>query len=233
MARPFLSLVITVSHAAETLPLELIEADRVFSEAEFSYEIIVVDDGSDDGTSDIAKKLGAALKNVKVIDNTGRRGIGTAAVIGMLSARGNWRVLIKEPLRMPWPLLCEELSRLRSDVERDVLVFRRNPLFLIRLLEGVEGALLRLVFRSHILDFHPAALCFSGETATHIFQKVMTKRDAAIFESLLLAERMKYRVLRKVLPGIRYVSIRPKRYLQTLYETSKIRWWLWRKKYHI
>ncbi len=233
MARPFLSLVIPASEEAERLPLALIEADRVFSEAEFAYEIFIVDDLSADATSAIAKRFAETLKNVKVIDNPERRGLGSAMIIGMLAARGNWRVLIPESYGVPFVELRDTISRMQAGTSVDVLLLTQAPPFFSHLQRRLADTILRALFRSQISDFSPAAICFSPEAASRIFQALKTKRDTAVLESLLLAERMGYRISRSVVQGVASLSGRPRHYLQTLYETSKIRWWLWRKKYTV
>lgn len=233
MAKPFISLVIPVSHASENLPLELIELDRVFSQAEFSYEVIVVDDGSEDKTSEIAKKIGEALKNVKVIDNIGKRGIGTAAVIGMLSGKGNWRVLIERLEGLRWSELYEMLLQVRRDAERDVLVFSKAFSFLPRMLHVIDRAFLKILFKSQIKEMHPWALCVASEAVEDIFPALKTKGESAFIESLLIAERMRYRLVPKFFSGISDTASFPEHYLQTLAETIKIRWWFSRNKYTI
>ena len=45
-------------------------------------EVVVVDDGSPDGTADLAEKVGAELGGVTVIRRTGARGFGAAVRVG-------------------------------------------------------------------------------------------------------------------------------------------------------
>ncbi len=52
-------------------------------------EIVIVDDNSPDGTGAIADKLAGAHKNIRVIHRAGRRGLGSAIVEGLESARGD------------------------------------------------------------------------------------------------------------------------------------------------
>eukprot|EP00118_Oscarella_pearsei_P017423 m.172681 g.172681 ORF g.172681 m.172681 type:complete len:259 (+) comp39084_c1_seq2:80-856(+) len=90
-----LSLIVPSYNEEKRLPTMLEEAleyleERKKEDSQFSYEIIVVDDGSKDGTSRVAleytKKYGH--DKVRVLTFEKNRGKGGAVRMGMLSARG-------------------------------------------------------------------------------------------------------------------------------------------------
>jgi len=230
MAKPFLSLIIPVLNDAEQLPLTLIEADRLFSAEEFSYEIIVVDDGSKDATSVAAKHLSEALKNIKVIDNTEQRGIGTAMHIGMLSAKGTWRIIIPQSTETSFVWICEKLRKMQPGANAHVFLLEGTPSFFKKLIRSVMSMIRRILFQSHITIFSPIAACFSSEAATRIFPLLQTKQEGML-EALLIGEKLGYFPIERTLSLSESVRLREKPYLQTLIETIKIRWWLWRKAY--
>ena len=95
MVRPFLSVIIPAWNEAERLPLSLIDIDRQLSVVDYSYEILIVNDGSDDHTSVIAKKIAAVMKNCKIIDSPDHRGKGAAMRIGAITAKGTWRLIME------------------------------------------------------------------------------------------------------------------------------------------
>lgn len=80
MSVPLVSVIVPAYNAEATLPrtLECLDAQ----EAEYSFEIIVVDDGSADGTADVARANGAI---VLVGDH---KGPGPARNLGVAHARG-------------------------------------------------------------------------------------------------------------------------------------------------
>ncbi len=232
MAKPFLSLIIPVSNDADYLPLTLMEADRLFSEKQFSYEIIVVDDGSSDATSTIAKHFGEAMKGIKIIDNTERRGMSTVMHIGMLSAKGAWRVIIPGPIDAPLAWVCEKLSTIQPGSNARVLLLSGARTFFADILSKIHSSGLRLIFKSKMSAFYPMAACFSDETAMHIFPLLKTKQQGML-EALLIAEQLGYRPF-EAKTGLRDSKYDKKTsYLQTFTETIKIRWWLWRKAYNL
>ncbi len=91
--KPFLSVIIPAHNDSRVLPLTLVDIDKKLSEAEYSYEILVVNDGSEDKTGDIVTRLGRTVKNLKLIDVSGWRGRGWATREGMLKSAGNYRML--------------------------------------------------------------------------------------------------------------------------------------------
>ncbi len=94
MARPFLSVIIPAWNEAERLPLTLIDVDRQLAASDYSYEVIIVNDGSDDRTSFISNRFASIMKDCKVIDSPEHRGKGAAIRIGALTAKGNWRLIM-------------------------------------------------------------------------------------------------------------------------------------------
>ena len=72
-----------------------------------TFEVLVVDDGSTDRTVEIAEQAGP---EVKVLKNPGNRGKGYSVRNGMLSARGEWRLMSDADLSTP----IRELNRLEA-----------------------------------------------------------------------------------------------------------------------
>ena len=90
--KPFLSIIIPAYNEAKRVPLTLIDIDKRLSERDYSYEIIVVSDGSIDSTAEIVNRLSKIIKNLRLIDNSENHGKGWVVRQGMLSAKGNWRL---------------------------------------------------------------------------------------------------------------------------------------------
>nr|CUU97758.1 hypothetical transcript [Hymenolepis microstoma] len=92
-----LSIIVPAYNESQRLPKMMDEAlayltSRVRSQSKFTYEIIIVDDGSSDDTYQVA--LSYSEKNtsnvVRVLKLTRNRGKGAAVRFGMLSARGKF-----------------------------------------------------------------------------------------------------------------------------------------------
>ena len=82
--------------------MKKIQAYLASSRWEFA-EIVVVNDGSRDGTPEIARTAGA-----RVLENPGNRGKGYSVRHGMLEAKGEWSLLTDADLSAP----IEDLEKL-------------------------------------------------------------------------------------------------------------------------
>ena len=101
-----LSVVIPAYNEAGRLPATLRKIEAYLEARGVRYEIVVVDDGSRDGTARIAREtLGDKLK---ILENDRNRGKGYSVKRGMLAARGAWRLMSDADLSTP----IEEVARL-------------------------------------------------------------------------------------------------------------------------
>ena len=84
-----LSVIIPAYNEARRLPPYL-ESVRQYLDGHYagSYEVIVVDDGSRDGLSDVLARLTADWLELQTIEHPANRGKGAAVRTGMLAARG-------------------------------------------------------------------------------------------------------------------------------------------------
>lgn len=89
MSLPPLSVVVPVYNEAGNIAAVLREV-RAALGARFDLEIIVVDDGSDDGTDAAIAGAAAELPGVKIIRHPKRSGKSAGLRTGMIAARGPW-----------------------------------------------------------------------------------------------------------------------------------------------
>jgi dolichyl-phosphate beta-glucosyltransferase len=88
-ATEMLSVIIPALNEIDRLPRFLETVARHFREAgKGPYEIIVVDDGSSDGTSEMLKELGADWPQLRCLQHSVNRGKGAALRTGLLAADG-------------------------------------------------------------------------------------------------------------------------------------------------
>lgn len=157
--QPGLSIVIPCLNEAATIgpcvkrAAEAIEAMR--SRFGLDGEIIVADNGSDDGSQDLARLNGARVVTVA------RRGYGAALIAGMKAARGRYLVMgdadgsydFMESVAMVETLIdggdiCMG-SRFRGEIKPDAMPWKNKYLG-----NPVLSAILRLLFKTEISDAH-------------------------------------------------------------------------------
>jgi dolichyl-phosphate beta-glucosyltransferase len=113
--RPDLSIVIPAYNEELRITPTLERVDAFLAASDRSYEIVVVDDGSVDGTAALVEKLAAErfpmLRLVRCHPNKGK---GAAVRVGMLAARGEIRVMCDADGSMPPEELPKLLARLAT-----------------------------------------------------------------------------------------------------------------------
>jgi dolichyl-phosphate beta-glucosyltransferase len=106
----FLSVIIPAHNEENRLPDTLEQVIRFLEGESFTYEIIIVENGSTDKTFDVAQEFAREHKNAHVIQS--ERGKGAAVKRGMLEAQGEYRFMCDADLRCLWR--DRRLSRLCS-----------------------------------------------------------------------------------------------------------------------
>jgi len=90
----FLSVIIPAYNEEKRLPLTLTDVNKRLAAVDYSYEIIVVDDGSKDSTAEVVKRFSHIVKNLRLVENKENHGKGWVVRQGMLEAKGQWRLFM-------------------------------------------------------------------------------------------------------------------------------------------
>jgi glycosyltransferase involved in cell wall biosynthesis len=93
---PRVSVVIPCLNEAENIQECVTRAARVLADSGLSGEVIVADNGSDDGSPELAKEAGA------LVVHEPRRGYGSAYLAGFAAARGEYVVMADADLTYDW-----------------------------------------------------------------------------------------------------------------------------------
>jgi dolichyl-phosphate beta-glucosyltransferase len=115
-----LSILIPAYNEENRLPQTLRRVLDWTARGSFSFlEVIVVDDGSRDGTARVVEEFARDNKCLRLVRNPGNRGKGYAVRHGMLEAKGEWILYTDADLSAP----IEELEKLcRAAREQDAAV---------------------------------------------------------------------------------------------------------------
>jgi len=96
-----LSVVTATYNERENIPLLIKELNRIFEENKIKGEVIVVDDSSPDGTSDVVLEMKKKFPNTVLNKRSGRLGIGSAYQDGIKLARGKVITLMDADFSQP------------------------------------------------------------------------------------------------------------------------------------
>lgn len=89
-----LSIIIPAYNEAARIANTLDSIERYFAKNDLPVEVIVVDDGSRDGTAKIAERYASKIKNLKILINEKNGGKGFSVRRGMLAATGDYRLFM-------------------------------------------------------------------------------------------------------------------------------------------
>src|SRR5262249_15589615 len=77
-----ISIVIPAYNEAEAIGPQITAIREAMAKVQFPWELVIVDDGSTDGTGELARKAGA-----RVLENPGNAGYGASLKRGIVAAR--------------------------------------------------------------------------------------------------------------------------------------------------
>jgi glycosyltransferase involved in cell wall biosynthesis len=187
-----LSVVIPAYHARDEIGPTVHRVRAALDEARVEHEIVVVDDGSEDGTAEAAMDAGAQQVVVQPVN----RGKGAAVRAGVLASRGRTVAFTDADLAYP----PEQLIKLLNEVEAgwDMVVGSRRhthttTLVQARRLRELTGRLFNLFTLVVLLGQYRDTQCglkaFRSDVAQALFSKARVDGFAFDVELFHLAER--------------------------------------------
>ncbi|GFT27564.1 dolichyl-phosphate beta-glucosyltransferase [Nephila pilipes] len=209
----YLSVIVPAYNEEKRLPAMLDECleyleNRRSSNSDFSYEVIIVDDGSSDNTTKVAlsyvSKIGSGT--VRVLTLLKNRGKGGAVRLGMLSARGKFLLFadadgatkFKDIVKLEKEIIemsAEDISSIvigsRAHLEKDAIASR--SLFRTILMYGFHFLVWLFAVRT-VRDTQCGFKMFTRESARSLFYVLHVERWAFDVELLYIAERKKINI---------------------------------------
>jgi dolichyl-phosphate beta-glucosyltransferase len=199
-----ISIIIPAYNEEKRLPSTLERVIEYLDQKPFAFaEILVVDDGSRDGTVAQAAEFALRYPCVRILQNPGNRGKGYSVRHGMLEAKGDWVLFTDADLSSP----IEELAKLMAAAERTKAQIAIGSRAIDRSLIGVHqpafreyaGRFFNLVMRFLTgLKFHDTQCgfkLFQREAAREIFSRQQLERFGFDVEVLFLAQLLGYRAV--------------------------------------
>ena len=202
MAGPQVSIVIPAYNEAKRLGRTLEHVLSCVAERGWDAEVLVVDDGSSDGTVDVVQGWQADHPELFLIENPGNRGKGYSVRNGLLQASGNIVMFTDADLSAP----IEEAERLFEAIEAgaDVAIGSRwldrekqtkhQPLYR-RFFGRCYNALTRSVMGLPYKDTQCGFKAFRREAAQSIFRLQTIERWGFDPEILFIAQKLRFHIV--------------------------------------
>ena len=202
---PALSVVVPAYDEAENMPELFAELAATFRAHELSAEVVLVDDGSADGTYEAARGAArdAGIERLTLLRHRRNRGKTEALLTAAGVARGRYLVLFDADLQHA----TEEIPRFieRLDEGLDLVTGRKVGSYDKRIVSGVYNWLARSIFRVPVRDMN-AMKAFRAE----VLERVTLRHDWHRY-LVVLAHAEGYRI------GEIDVELHPRRHGQPKY----------------
>lgn len=191
------SFVIPVYNEARCLVENVARVDAYLGGLGVPYELILVNDGSTDASWNHCRAIAADNQRVRILGHRINRGKGYAVRVGMMAARGAYRVFMDADLAVPVTYIADCLVRLRDGA--DVVIGSRHlPGACIKVPEAALRQSLGTVYRRLVLtafglrvtDITCGLKGFGAAATEKIFSRLTIDRWGYDAEILFLAQKL-------------------------------------------
>lgn len=231
-----LSVVIPAYNEERRLGRTLESVASYLASKSWESEVIVVSDGSNDKTTEVARDFAGKIKNLRVVANPENHGKGYVVRQGMLVSSGNLRLFMDADNATP----ITELEKFSPYLERgyDIIIgslglpesqFDKRKFFLRMVAGRVGNWLIQFLLLWGIYDTQRGFKLFTRRAAEAIFPKVTVAGWGFDVEALALARKYGFKI--KELPVVWSDKEGSKigfwAYPQVLWQVLKIRRRMW------
>lgn len=186
-----LSIVIPAYNEESHLSSTLKDIAQYLKTKTYSYEVIVIDDGSTDKTAEIASLSSNLFQSFKLLKNLPNRGKGYSVKKGMLAAQGDYILFMDADNSTRVDQLEKLMQGMRQGFDiamasrriRGSEVATSQPIYRI-FLGNIYILLSKLILQSNVQDYNCGFKLYKKEAANLIFSKLT--RDDWSFDSELI-----------------------------------------------
>jgi glycosyltransferase involved in cell wall biosynthesis len=238
-----ISIIIPAYNEEKRLPATLNCVLEYLGRRTWSFiEVLVVDDGSTDGTAAVAEEFHHAHPLVHVLRNQGNRGKGYSVRHGMRQAKGDWILFTDADLSTP----IEELDKLISSaaVKKTAVVIGSRALdrTLIEIhqtpFRETAGRLFNLFVRAvtglPLWDTQCGFKLFEHRAAQEIFRRQRLDRFAFDVEVLFIAQKLGFTIVETPVRWSHSEGTKVSMFkdsLNMLLDLARVRWYALRGRY--
>lgn len=236
-----LSVVIPAYNEERRLPKTLREIYKYLKTQNYSWEILVANDGSKDNTAQVVRELSSEIENLRLVDSKENYGKGYVVRQGILEAKGDFRVFTDadnstsiDQVEKMWPefeagydivIGSRDIKGVVLPVPQPWIRRRVGDVFnlMVQIICGLWG----------IWDTQCGFKGFTKKAAEDVLPKCVINRFAFDPEILVVAKKMDYKI--KEIP-VTWIDdpeskVKLKSMIKMAIDLFKIRWNLITKKY--
>jgi dolichyl-phosphate beta-glucosyltransferase len=200
-AAPQLSIVIPAYEEERRLPATLAGWQAFLDGHAGEAEVVVVDDGSRDGTAVVVERAARQDRRIRLLRLDANQGKGGAVRAGMLASRGAYRFYVDADLNIAPTHVTPALELLRGGADlvvgrRDLREYAREEQSLARLAAGLAVQVARRVIVLPVFsDTQAGFKGFRAAFAERVFAAAEIRSFAFDIEVLFLARRLGARIV--------------------------------------
>lgn len=196
-----LSIVIPAYNEKERIFNTISETSRIMKELHLNHEIIVVDDGSKDGTIDEMVKAAKIFGNVHPVRYEKNQGKGNAIKHAFNHVTGDMVTFLDADLDLhpnQIPIFIEYMEKSNADV---VVGSKRHPQSQIdypahrRILSFAFNILTRILFNLSLTDTQAGLKLFKYEVLKKVLPRILVRQYAFDLEILVNAHHLGYKIV--------------------------------------
>ena len=195
MEKCVLSVVMPAYNEASVIKTNLFETIRVLDEFCYDFELIVVDDGSTDGTYEQIVSISEEDKRVVPVSTPLNAGKGDALKSGVNYTTGTYVAFLDSDLDLH-PSQLKSFMDMMKERNADVVIGSKmhkdskiDYPMQRRIISHIYFMFLRILFRLNIHDTQTGIKLFKGDLIRGVMKKILVKRFAYDVEVLVLCYR--------------------------------------------
>ncbi|XP_055298787.1 dolichol-phosphate mannosyltransferase subunit 1 [Sitodiplosis mosellana] len=197
------SILLPTYNERENLPIIIWLIVKYMDQSKINYEIIVIDDGSPDGTLDVAKQLQAIYGEDKILlrPREAKLGLGTAYIHGIKHANGNFIIIMDADLSHH-PKFIPEFIELQKEHDYDIVSGTRyignggvyGWDFKRKLVSRGANFLSQLLLRPNCSDLTGSFRLYKKDHLEKLIAKCVSKGYVFQMEMLVRARELNYTI---------------------------------------
>ncbi len=239
----YLSVIIPAYNEEKYVAGAVMDISRYLAKQDYSFEIIVINDGSKDNTAKVCKGLQSTVYNLQFIDNEINQGKGAVVKQGMLSASGKYIIYLDadgaisiDQIEKFWPYIKEKgYDVVIGSIEVSGAVKEEDYAPYRVIMGKLSKYLIRVLTIWEIHDTQRAFKLFKAEAAERIFPKQTIMRWGFDIEILVIAKTLGYKIkelpVKWINPAAAGKGVSLEGYFNTLKELFQIKLNQLRRKY--